>query len=146
MSDKPKKPKQIKALKVTKSSKIVKDILSEDMQMEDNSKQISAENKQIKDGLTHTHSTQFPAGKSGNPNGRPKTKISEGDRESFGTDAKAALEWALANASSKAEMIEIAKLLLPYQTPKIANTSSDDKEFKLNILSDWIPQQVIDEQ
>jgi hypothetical protein len=145
MSDKPKKPKQIKALKVTKSSKIVKDILSEDMQIDSESKQISAENKQIKDGLTHT-STQFPTGKSGNPNGRPKTKISEVDRESFGTDAKAALEWALANASSKAEMIEIAKLLLPYQTPKIANSSSDDKEFKLNILSDWIPQQVIDDQ
>jgi hypothetical protein len=96
------------------------------------------------DSHIHLHNSQQD--KSGNPNGRPKTKISESDRESFGTDAKAALEWALANASSKAEMIEIAKLLLPYQTPKIANTSSDDKEFKLNILSDWIPQQVIDDQ
>jgi len=69
----------------------------------------------------------FPA----NPGGRAKlkeepksTNLTKAEIDKFGADAKKALEHLLATASSRHEVKEISKILITYQSPKLANIES----------------------
>lgn len=100
--------------------------------------EIDSENSEIKDEYT------TPRNKGGRPRGSTKSParewLSDSERLTFGTDAKAALEFLLSQARTRTEALEVSKLLIQYQTPKIANVSKDDeKQFTININSDWIP-------
>ena len=84
---------------------------------------------------------RFAPGYSGNGKGKKKIKkksieqvgssgITKEDIKRFGKDAKKALEHLLETAGSRQEAKEISKILISYQSPKLANIESVSTEHK----------------
>jgi len=81
---------------------------------------------------------KFAPGFTGNNKGRVSNKIKNEDKEAlsaediakFGKDAKKALEHMLETCSTRREAKEISKILITYQSPKLANVESRSVEQK----------------
>lgn len=86
---------------------------------------------QITDGGTVRVRGRFVKGYGGQKKGRPpkvaapaRTDLTKEDLKYFGKDSKKALERMLETATSRSEVKEISKILLPFQKPKLANIES----------------------
>lgn len=80
---------------------------------------------------------RFVKGFTANPTGRPRKKevtktedLTPAEIAKFGKNAKKALEHMLETASSRKEVKEISKILISYQSPKLANVESRTTEEK----------------
>lgn len=88
---------------------------------------------------------RFAPGFSGKPQGRKKKQpipkgspdLSPEEIKKFGKDAKKALEHMLETAGSRKEVKEISKILISYQSPKLANVESRSFEQK-TIEIKWV--------
>lgn len=87
---------------------------------------------------------KFAPGFTGNAKGRAvgtkskkEEELTAADLKAFGKDAKKALEHMLETASSRKEVKEISKILITYQSPKLANVESFNREEKIIELK-WV--------
>ena len=102
--------------------------------------------KRDKKGSLRNSKGHFLPGQSGNSVGRPPVvreslkTLPKDFKESIegleGTDAKKALEYLLKTATTRREAHQIAKDLLPYQAPKLANIEQTSNERK-EIVIKW---------